>query len=57
MEPVGAERVSDGDGAQVEYALPGRQRCSEIGFGPGKIMSCPHGAERGRDTAGRIAVG
>src|SRR5450631_990544 len=54
--PMGAAAASHGVWADEGYALPGRQRGSESGFGPGEIMSCPPGAERGRDRAGRIGV-
>ena len=54
---MGSAAASDGAWAHVEYALPGRQGRSEGGLGPGEIMSCPHGAERGRDRAERIAAG
>ena len=56
-EPVGAERVWDGDGAEVEYALPEGQRRGKSGFGPSGIMSCPGGAERSRGRVERMAVG
>ena len=54
---IGAAAASDGVWAHEEYALPGRQNRRHSEFGPGEIMSCPGGAERGRDTAGRIAGG
>ena len=55
--PMGRAAAADGAWAHVEYGLPGRQRRSASGFGPREIMSCPDGAERGRGTAGKIAVG
>ena len=54
---MGTTAASDGVWAHEEYALPGRQRRSASEFGLGEIMSCPRGAERGRDRAGRIAGG
>ena len=54
---MGSAAASDGAWAHVEYALPGRQGRSGSGFGLEVIMSCPGGAERGRERAERIAVG
>src|ERR1035441_2491458 len=54
---MGTTVASDGVWAHIEYALTGRQRRSAGELGPEDIMSYPHGAERGRDKAGRIALG
>ena len=53
---MGAATAPDEVWAHVEYALPGRQRRDACGLGPEEIMSYPHGAERGRNWAGRMAV-
>ena len=54
---VGPAETSEMTWAHVELAVPRRQRRGENGCGPKAIMRCPHEAERGRDRAGRKAVG
>ena len=54
---IGVAAASETVRADVDCALPERQRWRESGFGPKDIMSCPDGVELGGARAGSTALG
>jgi hypothetical protein len=53
----GGGTTAGGVWTQIECALPGEQRGSAGGFAAASLMSCPGGAELGREAAGRMTLG